>query len=121
MPTRAELQLHRAQPHRGRSRQYLAPGEVYLGYTKRPTVLINLGLLVNTVLWKPEQCGAQVCAMPGVQNLCSLMPYFRVGVFCDWDEVPARAATVCLNRMMQEVVHGQHANADAVRTTELCF
>lgn len=103
-PTSLELQQHRSQRSLDRNLHSQLP-TVYVGYSIKPTILINLALLVNVEQWSQAACDLCIPAMPGVQHICSLRPYFRVGVFCDWQEVPARAATSCLNRALHAVLH----------------
>jgi hypothetical protein len=109
-PTLLELRQHRSQ-RSPRHQHFLQPAHtVYIGYSKKPTLLINLSLLVDADRWSQVQCPCQVPAKSGIQHLCSLQPYFRLGVFCDWQEVPARAATSCLNLALYATLHHLPAN-----------
>jgi hypothetical protein len=111
-PSTLELQQHRSSRMRGIRR----PQVTYVGTANKPTILINLELLVDTEQWSQATCDVRVPAKPGVQHICSLRPYFRVGVFCDWPEVPARAATSCLNKAVHEFLHPtEKASAAHVR------
>lgn len=92
--------LYKTKPHSASRTPH-----VYVGYTKMPTILINLALLVNTNLWSPATCRNEIHAMPGVLNIAFLRPYFRIGVFCNWAEVPARLATAKLNQALHSFLY----------------
>ena len=71
-PSPKELQQYRSQPAPRLARCPLP--KVSVGCTKKPTILINLRLLVDTELWAPATCSTQIRAMPGFHHIYSLRP-----------------------------------------------